>query len=537
MSFGFSIGDAIQLTQLAWKTVQNAQKACGEHDEITKEVLGLHVVIRRLEQEVRKPTCPVNKDHDTYGEELEVLVQGCKKNLSVLDQVLTKYNALSEEERSGKRLWQKIRFGNGKISDMAELRARLTYYTSAMSLFLNMVSLGTMGRVERQLNDAGGDLKEIKASVNEIAAELMSKSKREEGSVLTAYTNDDRAIWKEFRRELIQDGFTSSIIRQHKELIKSYIEELGSRGLLDDVDPDNAAEEQDLNDIPVVESVLSLDSDTQKKPVPSTTLPGEDKLTINSKIPLEIGPEPETAKSRNEKSHSESQADSLSLFSDDELFKNFTTDLQDMTNVYRSAQFVVIRNDDLFQLFKSALNYAAEPESLQSMIDEITISTVESIRISAANMLASPTIVSRDEFFKLFKSHSRNEGTLRDQKSLNGDTVSNVKAQRKSTVYSPLVTLPIPNYGRYILFMDVLKFAVRQGILLSEISDHTIIFPSQVVLDQMIEMIITRLALRYIDEWIRIRLRDDGGRWRDDTRTHYWFLSSGRRSWASAKIF
>lgn len=106
-----------------------------------------------------------------------MLVNRCKKSISILDQVLTKYNALSEQERSGRRLWQKIRFGNGKMLDIADLRARLMYYTSAMSLLLNMVSLGTMGRVERQLHDAGGDLKDIKVSVNEIVAQMMAKSK------------------------------------------------------------------------------------------------------------------------------------------------------------------------------------------------------------------------------------------------------------------------------------------------------------------------------------------------------------------------
>ena len=55
MSFGYSIGDAVLLTQLAWKTVQNARKACGEHHEITQEVLSLHVVLRRLEHAVEKP--------------------------------------------------------------------------------------------------------------------------------------------------------------------------------------------------------------------------------------------------------------------------------------------------------------------------------------------------------------------------------------------------------------------------------------------------------------------------------------------------
>lgn len=246
MSFGYSVGDAILLTQLAWRTVQNARKACGEYDELTQETQALHAVIRRLEQELGKPTCPINRDPGTYEEELQVLVDGCNKSLSVLDQVLTKYNALSEPERSGRRLWQKIRFGNGDVLKMADLRARLMYYTSAMSLLLNMVSLGTMGRVERQLHDVGGDLKEIKVSVNEIVAQMMSKGQGREGSILTAYTDDDRAVWKEFRRELVRDGIRSSVVSKHKKLIKSYIEELGSRGLLDDGSLDHEAEEQDL---------------------------------------------------------------------------------------------------------------------------------------------------------------------------------------------------------------------------------------------------------------------------------------------------
>lgn len=151
MSFGYSIGDAVLLTQLAWKTVQNARKACGEHDELTREVVSLHVVLRRLEQEVEKPGNPIHdgKSSDTYKEELKAIVDGCKKVLNVLDQVLTKYNTLSEQERSGRKLWQRIRFENNKMRDLMEQRGKLTYYTSAISLFLNMISMGTIGRVER----------------------------------------------------------------------------------------------------------------------------------------------------------------------------------------------------------------------------------------------------------------------------------------------------------------------------------------------------------------------------------------------------
>lgn len=61
----------------------------------------------------------------------------------------------------------------------------------------------------------------------------------------------DRWYWREFRREFIQDGFSSSIITWHKKLIKSFIEELGSRGLLDDQIQDNEVEEQELKWRPI----------------------------------------------------------------------------------------------------------------------------------------------------------------------------------------------------------------------------------------------------------------------------------------------
>ena len=230
MSFGYSVGDAVLLTQLAWKTVQNTRKACGEHDELTQEVLGLHIILRRLEQEISKPESPLNRSGDTYKEEIEIIIRGCSKVLRVLDTILEKYNRLSEEERSWRKLWQKIRFGNGQIADLHDLRRKMVTNTSALSLTLNMASLGSLGRIEKQME---GDLKEIKIAVHGTAARLIANS-NDEGSVLTSYANDDKSVWKEFRRDLCRDGFSSSDLKRHKTLIMAYIKELGDRGLFDD---------------------------------------------------------------------------------------------------------------------------------------------------------------------------------------------------------------------------------------------------------------------------------------------------------------
>lgn len=63
-------------------------------------------MLPRLEQEVEKPGNPFNDDKSggMYKEEVNSMCDGRKRVLNVLDQVLTKRNALGERERSGRKL-------------------------------------------------------------------------------------------------------------------------------------------------------------------------------------------------------------------------------------------------------------------------------------------------------------------------------------------------------------------------------------------------------------------------------------------------
>ena len=235
MSFGFSTGDVVLLVQLAWATVQNSRKACGEHAELTCEMTSLHVNLQRLQQETAKVESPINRPSDTCRQDLAPIVNGCRRTLDVLDRILEKYNALSDGERSKRKLWKAVRFGNGELATVKDLRSKLIYYTGNLSLFLNMVSMCSMGIVEKQMCEAGGDLKEIRRAVNQITAHLMTGASKE-GSALTDYADDDKAVWRAFRRELIKEGFSSDVIREHKDTIQAYVKELGSSGILDDED-------------------------------------------------------------------------------------------------------------------------------------------------------------------------------------------------------------------------------------------------------------------------------------------------------------
>ncbi|CAO1604198.1 hypothetical protein XANCAGTX0491_007763 [Xanthoria calcicola] len=244
MSFGWSASDIASLVKLAYKTTQGARAACGQYDELTRQVASLHTILKRLHLEVAKPESSFNR-LESYGRELKSIAAGCDEVLTQLDEILVKYNALSEQERSTRRLWKKIRFGSGVVADVAELRSRVTYYTSALSLFLNLISVGAVGAVEKKMDQAGGDLRDIKAAVNHITAHFLA-TERQEGSVLTAYTNDDRDAWRELRRGLVKAGFRDSLVRKHMDTIMAYVKELGDKGVLDDTIDDEAGSPTDL---------------------------------------------------------------------------------------------------------------------------------------------------------------------------------------------------------------------------------------------------------------------------------------------------
>ena len=193
----------------------------------------MHTVLQRLEQEVSKPESLLNEPDSSGNEDVGQILSGCQKPVSLLDRLVERYNALSEEERSTRTLWQRVKFGNGEVADVRDIRAKISNYTSALTLYLNIVSTGSMGRIEKHMEHAGDDLRDVKRAVNKITAQLMSDS-HNESSILTTRTDEDKAVWKEFCRSLVRDGFRSSFLHEHKALIRAYFEELGERGILDE---------------------------------------------------------------------------------------------------------------------------------------------------------------------------------------------------------------------------------------------------------------------------------------------------------------
>lgn len=156
MSFGYSVGDFVLLTQLAWTVAENSRKACGEHDELAREVNNLHMVLRRLSDEVSKPDSLLSVDKDDRLDEIQNIARDCRRLLRALDKQLAKYNALTGEKRSFAKLWQQVRFGNGMMKNLNDVRLKVSSYTSVLTIYINLLSIGSQGRIERHMYAQGG---------------------------------------------------------------------------------------------------------------------------------------------------------------------------------------------------------------------------------------------------------------------------------------------------------------------------------------------------------------------------------------------
>lgn len=242
MSFGFSVSDIAALTALAWTTVQRCRKAGSQHQELTDQVSSVHLVLQRFEREMLARNGTMRAIDHTYREEIGKILSSCQKPLRHMDKILERYNGLENGRKNVRDLYQRVRFSSGEVVNLQQLRTTLTHQTNELTLYLNIILVGALGRVERQLNESGKELREMKVAVNGIAASLIMKASHD-GSVLTTYTQDDGGVWRKFRREMIGRGFKSSFLQKNESLIHAYLEELSDRGALDEPDLTNTASE------------------------------------------------------------------------------------------------------------------------------------------------------------------------------------------------------------------------------------------------------------------------------------------------------
>ena len=230
MSSGYGVNEVLALIQLSWNAVESATTASSKHDDLTREVSTVHDILAHVYTELSVPDASISRARSNSKAELQRYLAGCGTQLGIIHTVLVKFNALDADQKSGKQLWSKIRFANGKYQDLTEIRSRMATYSTAITMILRLISLGSRGKIERELSHQKGSLKGIRESVNLALAHINSTTRQK--SLLIAYSNDSKAFWSRLRRELTNQGFSRFALNKKKDLILSYMKELDSRGVL-----------------------------------------------------------------------------------------------------------------------------------------------------------------------------------------------------------------------------------------------------------------------------------------------------------------
>ena len=224
MSFGVSVSDIITVISLAKDTVQHCRHAPSDFAEASRVSQSLYLMLEGVKTEYQNLDSPLHKD-DRTRTDFAIHFKDCERSLRPLTELIVKHKRLAT---SSIRIIDRARFPK---KDYLEYRGNLAFYTARLSEFLQMVGLGSLGRIEQKIEDIKGDLPMVMSKLDQMCAEFRIMGDRE--SLLSDHTNDEKFVWKTFRSKLNEAGFTSNVLREHEAAIFLRIRELTKCGLLD----------------------------------------------------------------------------------------------------------------------------------------------------------------------------------------------------------------------------------------------------------------------------------------------------------------
>lgn len=257
MSFGFSPSDIFALLNIVKKTSRGWKSACGEYADVTSSLDHLLILLERVKDEAEKPRSAVVRNKRD-AEDLNDIVHACDKTVSEVNAVLTKFQSLGQS-RSRARNWDRLRFGSKNLDS---LRSRLQQHGVSVAVYLDTVGLSSLARIENQTSALS---EQIRNAAESLTAEIRNghvatqvelgpgllpdkmqrtvdclvkdiNSGRREGSIMTTYSDDEKDVWRQFRQELIGEGFRSSEIHKLKPRIVLYLKALAGSGLLEEAE-------------------------------------------------------------------------------------------------------------------------------------------------------------------------------------------------------------------------------------------------------------------------------------------------------------
>lgn len=226
MSFGFSIGDAIILTQLANKAYNAWKTACGDYTSITSSLGVLNGILERVKVEVQSPNSIFSKSEDDLRG-WQTVSADCSAIVTELEEIISKYKSLSTSKR---RNWDRIRMAG---SNLDSIHRELVKKITSISAYLSVLGLSSQGRVENEL------LPELLRKIDHVAAQMRKGNSTIRSTMtMTTVDCDEKSLWREFRRDLLRDGFRGRDVKRHSVALQTYLGRLQREVMLDEDVPE-----------------------------------------------------------------------------------------------------------------------------------------------------------------------------------------------------------------------------------------------------------------------------------------------------------
>ncbi len=186
---------------------EEGKSASADFEEVARELISLHTAIKELEDEASNSDSILSRAGISKQNELREILHNCRSILTQLEKLVTKYKSLGTKH---KRKWDAVRFG---AEGLGELRSKIAFHTSAINLFLTTLGTGSLGRIEKRLDEI---IEEIR------------RGERPESTVNIANNDESEAEaeWNALKNELIEEGFTRQDLEAYKEEIKTRLHEL-----------------------------------------------------------------------------------------------------------------------------------------------------------------------------------------------------------------------------------------------------------------------------------------------------------------------
>lgn len=126
-----------------------------------------------------------------------------------LDDLLQKDNQFGSSPNSGRG---DIDRRGSNLDTLALIRVKLLSHKSKITKFLDNVQLDQCQEKPDELDNRDGHLDAILDKVDVIAARMQARNERPSAK----RDDDDKEVWKQFRRELIAEGFSAQVLEHHR---------------------------------------------------------------------------------------------------------------------------------------------------------------------------------------------------------------------------------------------------------------------------------------------------------------------------------